>query len=134
MIKDDDHLRLHLCDNVLYTCANDDAIDQTKPWTFLSREISLVNVALCRQRWEMSQSGNARMSTATSSSQMSNASAGVIDGLRDRRREYEAACILREDTKGIAARLRAIGQQGELLADGAVGSFSECSRLARRPF
>ena len=66
------------------------------------------------------------MSTATSSSRMSYASAGAADGLREKRREYEAASAIKEDTKMIAARLRALGQQGELLADGGVGSF-ECS-------
>ena len=63
------------------------------------------------------------MSTATSSSRMSSASAGIADGLRENRREYEAASSIKEDTKMIVARLRALGQQGELLADGGVGSF-----------
>ena len=63
------------------------------------------------------------MSTATSSSRVSYASTGVADGLREKRREYEAASAIKEDTKMIAARLKALGQQGELLADGGVGSF-----------
>lgn len=54
---------------------------------------------------------------------MSYASAGVADGLREKRREYEAAFAIKEDTKMIATRLRALGQQGELLADGGVGSY-----------
>jgi len=57
---------------------------------------------------------------------MSYASVGLADGLREKRREYEAASAIKEDTKTIAARLRALGQQGELLADGGVGSF-ECN-------
>ena len=57
---------------------------------------------------------------------MSYASASVADGLREKRREYEAASAIKEDTKMIAARLKALGQQGELLADGGAGSF-ECS-------
>lgn len=79
-----------------------------------------------RPLWEMSQSGNARMSTAASSSRMSYASTGVADGLREKRREYEAASAIKEDMKMIAARLSALGQQGELLADGGVGSC-DCS-------
>jgi hypothetical protein len=75
---------------------------------------------------DMPQPDNARMSTTTaSSSRMSYASSsstGVADGLREKRREYEAASAIQEDTKMIAARLRALGQQGELLADGGVGS------------
>jgi len=63
------------------------------------------------------------MSSATSS-RMSYASAGVADGLREKRREYEAASAINEDMKMIAARLRALGQQGELLADGGVGSLN----------
>ena len=62
--------------------------------------------------------------SSAASSRMSYASAGVADGLREKRREYEAASTINEDMKMIAARLRALGQQGELLADGGVGSLN----------
>jgi len=75
----------------------------------------------------MSQSDNARMSTAGSSSRMSYASAGVAEALHEKRREYEATSSIQEDTNMIATRLRALGQQGELLADGGVGSCVCCA-------